>query len=322
MHRDRFTAGTAAFVMPHYSDGSGTGAHDHLREAVASLREQTDPSWRLVVVDDGSPHRRDRERVRALQEADRERVTVLQQDVNRGQGFCRNVGVRWAAAQGAPFVLFLDADDIAHPRRLERTRQVFAEHPEVDFLYSTFRVIDENGRPVARERLTPSVREVLDSHDRPVEGPNAWIRIGAETGYTSLTSTVSVRTGLASAYPFPEVRASEDAHAWLRMAAGGTSFKYDPEIPAQYRIPQGVAGSADRSRIGPDYYRRKMEVDTDGFRQALDIALRRGSVEPGEAPQLLAGFRRRLALTMEREGRSDLAAHILTAARREAEGVL
>ncbi|MFD3696958.1 glycosyltransferase family 2 protein [Streptomyces sp. NPDC058646] len=314
MHRDHAPAGTPAFVMPHFGDGSGTADHDHLRQAVASLREQTDPFWQLVVVDDGSPHRRDRERVRALHVADPERVVVLQQDVNRGQGFCRNVGVRWAAARGAPFVLFLDADDLAHPRRLERTRRIFAEHPEVDFVYSTFRVIDENGLPVPRERLTPSVREVLDSHERPVEGPNAWIRIGAETGYTSLTSTVAVRTALAVAHPFPEVRGSEDAHAWLRMAAGGTSFKYEPAIPARYRIPQGAAGSSDRARIGPDYYRRKTEVDTDGFRQALAIALRRGAIEPADAGPLLSGFRRRLALTMEREGRADLAADILAAA--------
>ncbi|WCD84483.1 UDP-Glc:alpha-D-GlcNAc-diphosphoundecaprenol beta-1,3-glucosyltransferase WfgD [Streptomyces xanthophaeus] len=314
MHRERTTAGTATFVMPHYSDGPGTGAHEHLREAVGSLRAQSDPAWRLVIVEDASPHGPDRERVRALQEEDRERVVVLQQDVNRGQGFCRNVGVRWAAGQGAPFVLFLDADDIAHPQRLERTRRTFAEHAEVDFLYSTFSVIDELGRPVPRERLTPSVQEILDSHDRPVEGPDAWIRIGAETGYTSLTSTVSVRTALASAYPFPEVRGSEDTHAWLRMAAGGSSFKYEPTIPARYRIPQGVAGSSDRSRIGSDYYRRKTEVDTDGFRQALDIALHRGSIGPAEAPQLLVRFLRRLALTMQREGRSDLAAEILASA--------
>ncbi|MFD8981684.1 glycosyltransferase family 2 protein [Streptomyces sp. NPDC059564] len=309
MDRDRPTPGTATFVMPYYGDGPD--AYEHLLQAVASLRGQTDPEWRLVIVDDGSPDRRNRERVRAIPDTDRERVTVLQQDVNRGQGFCRNAGVRWAAGQGAPLVLFQDADDIAHPERLERTRRIFTEHPEVDFLYSPFVVIDENGKPVDRQRLTPSVQEILDSHDRPVEGPNGWIRIGVETGYTSLTSTVSVRTTLATAHPFPEVRGSEDTHTWLRMAAGGTGFKYEPAIPAQYRIPQSVAGSSDRNRIGSDYYRRKMDVDTDGFRQALAIALRRKTIEPSQAPRLLSEFLRRLAVTMEREGRHDLAAQIL-----------
>ncbi|MEU8776969.1 glycosyltransferase family A protein [Streptomyces sp. NPDC048606] len=309
---DRSGAGTPVFVMPYYGDGPD--APDHLHQAVESLRAQTDPAWRLVLVDDASPRPGGRDAVGEVREADPARITVLRQPTNRGQGHGRNEGVRWAAGRGAPFVLFLDADDIAHPRRLERTRRTFADRPEVDFLYSSFTVVDERGDGVAPDRLTPSVREILDSHARAPEGPDAWIRIGVETGYTSLTSTVSVRTALASAHPFPEVRGSEDAHTWLRMAAGGTCVAYEPDIPARYRIPQSADGSRDRGRIGVHaYYRRKAEVDTDGFRRALAIALRRGTITAHEAPELLAAFLRRLALTMEREGRPDLAAEILAA---------
>jgi hypothetical protein len=305
----RHPADVATFVMPYYGDG--TASFRYLQESVASLHEQTDRHWRLVIVDDGSP--RNHEHVRELPHRYHDRVFLLEQADNRGQGTCRNLGVRWAAEHGSGIVLFQDADDVAHPRRLELSRRLFAEHPEVDFVYSSFHVIDENGRPVPEEQLTPSIREIIDSHRRsPVSGPDAWIRIGTDTGYTSLTSTVAVRTRLALDQPFPGVRSSEDSHTWLRMSAAGGSFAYLPSIPAGYRIPQDVAGSSDRSRIGPDYYRKKAEVDTDGFLTALAIALRRSGVDPADVPRLKAAFLRRLAQTMRREGQHDLARDILS----------
>jgi glycosyltransferase involved in cell wall biosynthesis len=301
---------TATFVMPHYADSPR--AAQYLDQAVQSLHGQTDREWRLVIVDDASPMPRDRKRLQELHNAHPDRIFVLQQEENRGQGFCRNIGIQWARDNGSEIVLFQDADDIAHPGRLEATRRAFAERPEVDFVYSTFSVIDEDGKPVPDNRLTPSVLEITQSHrDNPVEGPNAWIRMGVDTGYTTLTSSVSVRTALAVAYPFPHVRASEDAHAWFRMSAGGTSVGYLPSVPFRYRVPQNVTGSSDRSRIGPDYYRRKAEVDTDGFFEAISISLERGTIRPAEVHGLKNAFLRRLALTMEREGQQAVAQRIL-----------
>jgi glycosyltransferase involved in cell wall biosynthesis len=299
-------ADIATFVMPYYGDG--TASYRYLLEAVGSLHEQTDQRWRLVIIDDGSP--RNHESLRDLPYR-HDRIFILEQAGNRGQGACRNMGVQWAAQHESAIVLFMDADDLAHPRRLEVTRTAFEERQDVDFVYSTFSVIDENGAPVPERQLTPSIREIIGSHRRtPVTGPRAWIRIGTDSGYTSLTSTVAVRTQLALEQPFPHVRSSEDSHTWLRMSAAGGSFAYLPSIPCRYRIPQDVAGSSDRSRIGQDYYRKKAEVDTDGFFAAMSIALSRGTVEPSDVPVLKSRFLRRLAWTMAREGQHELAHEI------------
>ncbi|MFH9008939.1 glycosyltransferase [Streptomyces afghaniensis] len=296
--------------MPHYADASRAG--EYLDQTMESLHAQTDQDWQLAIIDDASPGSQDRERLQKLHELHPDRIFVIQQDVNRGQGFCRNVGVRWAWHRGSRFVLFQDADDIAHPQRLEVTRRTFDERPEVDFVYSTFSVVDEYGNEVPHSRLTPSLLEIIQSHqDNPVEGPDAWIRMGVDTGYTTLTSTVAVRTELAISHPFPHVRASEDAHAWFRMSAGGTSLAYLPSIPCQYRVPQGTAGSSDRNRIGADYYQRKAEVDTDGFFEAVSISLERQAIQPSEVHSLKSAFLRRLALTMEREGQHSVAGTIL-----------
>lgn len=301
-------ADVAMFVMPHYGDHPR--GREHLERAVASIVAQTDTSWHLVVIDDGSPGHA-REHLLALGRTLDDRMTVLLQPSNLGQGPARNIGVRWAAAYGAGIVLFLDADDESHPQRLEVVRSILATQPDVDLVYSTFTVVDELDRPVAHGDLTPSIAEILEGHDRnPVSGPDAWIAIGLDTGYTTLTSTVAVRTGLALAHPFPAARVSEDSHTWLRMGAAARSIAFDPSIPSRYRVPRDVNGSSARTQIGASFYRQKAQLDADGFHQAAAIAVARGTIDRERVPDLLRRFYVRLSETMRREGEHELAAEL------------
>jgi hypothetical protein len=302
----------ATFVTPYFGDDRRSTRF--LDRTVAGLRAQTDRDWRLVIVDDASPDPAAAEHLRALRASAPDRIHLIHRAVNAGQGVCRNVGVQWAAEQGSAIVAFQDADDVSDPRRLAAVRQLFAERPDVDFAYSTFAVIDENDDEVTGDRLTPSVAEIIQSHEQPVEGLDAWLPIGTQTGYTTLTSTIAVRTSLALRHPFPSGRGCEDAHTWLRMSGGGARFAFLPSIVTRYRIPQDTAGSSDRSRLGPDYYRLKAAVELDGFRQAITLASARSAVEAARIPTLIDEFTRRLVVTLRREGRDDIADELLAPA--------
>ncbi|MFI6079156.1 glycosyltransferase family 2 protein [Actinoplanes sp. NPDC051343] len=297
------------FVMPYFHESRESARY--LRRALDGLLAQTDPHWHLVIIDDGSPPRDAVAAVHELRGADQGRITVIERPVNQGQAVCRNVGVAWASGRRAPFILFHDADDISHEQRLEVTRETFSSRPHVGFVYSGLQVIDEDDLPVGIDRLTPSVSEIIRSHAKPVEGPNAWIAIGTESGYTTLTSTVSVRTDVAVAHPFPPVRGAEDGHTWLRMSAGGAHFAYLDGIPGRYRVPQASVGSSDRTRIGSSYYLIKAIVDRDGFVSALRLALEAGTVDALDAAALHQRFLHRLASTLQAEGRHALAQDVL-----------
>lgn len=298
----------ATFVMPFYSDQPD--AFTHAIQSVRSVLEQTDPNWRLVIIDDCSPlpQRRRSAQLDLLRSLDPLRIIVIANPVNRGQGVCRNIGIEWAHRAGSPIVLFQDADDIAHPRRLEVNRQVF-QTGRADFVYSPFTVIDEAGDRPAAADITPSIAEILAELDRrPVVGRDCWITLAAQTGYLTLTSTVAVSTELARRHPFPDCRGSEDTHAFLRMSGGGAVFSYQPDIPAQYRVRR-AGGSADRARIGrDDYYATKIRIDCDGFEQACEMALERGSVSAAEVVEIRDRFRSRLAETIRGEGMAELLA--------------
>lgn len=295
----------AVFAMPHYSDDPRFARH--LDRAVEGLLQQTGDEWTLVIVDDASPRGEDVQRLRDLQRALPGRVHCLLQQQNRGPGVCRNLGVQWAADRGAGIVLFHDADDVSHPNRLRRVRQLLCDQPEVDFVYSTFGVVDEEDRPLAESSIPPLVRETLEAHrQNPVTGVDGWMRIAAETGYCAQTSTVAVRTALALAHPFPEARVSEDSHTWLRMSGGGAHMAFLPDVPSLYRIKR-TGASTTRTRVGAGYFYQKVCVDRAGFEEATALALARQSVTVEQCAGIRTQFLRRLAQSMRREGQSELA---------------
>lgn len=297
----------ATFVMPVYLDG-GERALRWLEEAVQSVLDQTDPRWYLVMVNDQSPFSGTAELLERLSSQDR-RIKVVTLPANRGAAVVRNTGVAWAAKNDSPIVLYLDADDIAHPRRLETVRRIMIDDPDASVVYSTFQVIDEHDAEVPFDKLSEPIQEILECNRlNPPQGDTAWIDIGTVTGYANLTSSTAVRTELAGQYPFPDVRAAEDTNAWILYGAAG-KFVYTPDVPTRYRIPQDAAASSMRERLGGEheYFSQQCESVRESFAKAINIAIVRGTVGPAEKGRLLAGYHVRTAHTMYAAGYTDLA---------------
>jgi hypothetical protein len=287
-----------AFVIPHYARDARRLTY--LRRAVESILTQSSSDYRLVIVDDASPFPDIDAALADIRRLD-SRIEVLRHACNIGPGGARNTGVRRAAALKAPFVMFHDDDDVANQHRVKLTKALFTRHAEIDFIYSDFIAVDENGCPIPPAETRLDMLEVLEQLGRgPVVGPDAWISIATDTGFLATTSTVAVRTDLAVAVPFPPFRVSEDSHTWLRMSASGAHFAYAPEIPAQYRITRG----ADPSCKGRDrvFLAEKAHNDIEGFVEAAALASSRGVALPLATDDLIRRFLHRLAACLERQG--------------------
>ena len=116
--------------------------HNHgrfLPHALTSALGQTAPPREVLVIDDGSTD--DTAAVVRPFLAD-PRVCYERTD-HLGPAAAKNVGVRMARA---PFVAFLDADDVWLPSKLERQLAVFAAAPDVGVVYTRRLLIDEHGR--------------------------------------------------------------------------------------------------------------------------------------------------------------------------------
>lgn len=297
---NEYKTGIASFIMPHWRKDNEL-SRVHLDEAIRSIEKQTDSRWHLVIVDDCSPCKEAADYLDVQKDRLKEKLTVIKLKQNSGAGIARNVGIEWAYRNHSPIVLFLDADDISHPKRLETVRRHFVENVKANVVYSTFQVIDEYGNKIKEEQIAPSIREILQGHkDNVVEGENAWIKIGLEKNYTNLTSSTAVRTDLAYETPFPDVRVSEDAHTWFRYGAHKGVFIYDSSIPSMYRIPSSTE-CASRERLH-NFCERKVKVDVDGFMAAMDIALNNGNVRLEDRNKLLGYFCIKLAESMQYAG--------------------
>jgi glycosyltransferase involved in cell wall biosynthesis len=99
-----------------------------LEEAVKSVRDQTLAGWELILVDDGSTDASTAIARKLAEEDERIRYVDHPGHENRGRSASRNVG---AAHATAPFIAFLDADDVWEPEKLAEQVEVLETMPDV-----------------------------------------------------------------------------------------------------------------------------------------------------------------------------------------------
>ena len=286
---------TPAFIMPMKISGSDMEIR-HLLSAVDSIKKQTDKDWILVIVDDFSNDKRVSDTLSVIKSDLKDKVHIIHLEKNVGSGMARNVGIKYANEIGSPFILFNDSDDISNPKRLELVRKAF-EDETVNVVYMSFDVIDENDSIVPLDKVTLSVKEIIDGHKTDVvSGENAWISIAEKKKYTNLTSCTAVRTSLAVKEPFPPLSVSEDSHTWYRYAAHPGKFVFLDGIKNNYRICTGVQ-SRSRS-INNDFYRMMYETDSAGFEEAVKLAKKYGTMGGRDENDIRVAFHVRVALTL------------------------
>lgn len=123
---------------------------------IDSVLAQTDPHWRLTVIDDGYPGSVVADHIARLGDA---RITYRRNE--RNVGITENFRRAVAAASGS-HVVVLGSDDLLLPGYVEHMRATIEAFPGVDVIQPGVRVIDDAGRPahslvdlVKQRMLTP-----------------------------------------------------------------------------------------------------------------------------------------------------------------------
>ncbi|PNU04773.1 glycosyltransferase family 2 protein [Novosphingobium guangzhouense] len=125
-----------------------------LPAALDSVRAQTLPVSRIIVVDDGSTDGTV-EWLRGL--AARDDRLVLVENRHGGANRARNAGIAEARAQ---WVAFLDSDDAWEPEKLERQFALLADRPDLVALFCGFRLVGANVEMIHRPRDNPSLLDL------------------------------------------------------------------------------------------------------------------------------------------------------------------
>lgn len=168
--------------------------------ALESVRNQTRPVQRIVVVDDGSTDR-SVETVRAMKD---DRIALFQQP-NEGAHVALNRGIREAGE--CDFIAILNSDDVFEPRRIEVGVGFLEANPGIDVICTKMQFIDTGGKPLPQN--DPKVRRL----DRvwPRGGQNA--DLPTAMGIANVAKTSSNFLGRAArfrAHPFRAYRYVHD----------------------------------------------------------------------------------------------------------------
>jgi glycosyltransferase involved in cell wall biosynthesis len=122
----------------------------YIENCIYSVQQQSLPAARIIVADDGSTDRTV-EIVTSLQQAD-SRITLLKLP-HAGVSAARNAGI---AASSAPYIGFLDADDLWLPEKLAHQFAAFeAGGREVGFAHSSYFFINEESTALPELRVYP-----------------------------------------------------------------------------------------------------------------------------------------------------------------------
>jgi glycosyltransferase involved in cell wall biosynthesis len=166
-----------------------------LREAINSVLAQSNQSFELIVVDDGST------------DGTAEHLTKLDQTIrveridHCGPGAARNHGVALARA---PLIAFLDSDDIWAPTKLERQLAFMRANPDCA-ISQTNEIWIRNGR-----RVNPGLRHRKRAGDIFIDS--------LRTCLISMSATMMRTELFRSLCGFDEsMAAAEDYDLWLRI---------------------------------------------------------------------------------------------------------
>jgi hypothetical protein len=185
-----------------------------LREAISSVLAQDFGNFEFIIVDDGST-----DGSSEIMDSFKDDRLVISKTRHIGRSNVLNHGMSLARA---PYVAFLDADDVSLPGRLKTQYEMMAANRSLDLVGSFYDIIDDDGRLLDRACLPTDPVYIL------------W-RLQFQCIY--LTSTVILRPGPAlKAGLFPEdMIVAHDYKLFLSMARP-LNTRMIPRFLSRYRI--------------------------------------------------------------------------------------
>lgn len=132
-------------------------AEQYIKDAVASILNQTYKNLELIIIDDGSTDNT-LQIVTSIQD---KKIVLVKNKINRGQIYTRNLGLKMAKGM---YIGMFDADDIAYPDKYETQIAFLEKNKDVGMLGSWARFIDADGKRMkggwqlkAKPEMIPSI---------------------------------------------------------------------------------------------------------------------------------------------------------------------
>ena len=193
-----------------------------IKECVNSVLGQTHPVNNIFISDDGST-----DDTTAVVNALAQNNPNIKLICNKHHGVShtRNVGIRHS---NAPYIAFLDSDDIWEPDKIEKQMSIFNQaEQDTGLVFSSYRLIDEAGTPYFGEPVIPPKKRGYLFKDLLFED---FVISGSASG------VLIKRKFLDQVGYFDErMYYGEDGDLWIRLSSV-CSFDFDPDPLLKIRV--------------------------------------------------------------------------------------
>ena len=204
-----------SIIMPVYN------GQLYIIESIESVLAQTYENWELIIVNDGSTDKTE-EIIFKFQNLSN-KVKYFYK-VNEGQVKATNFGI---LKSNGEYVAFLDSDDLWENDKLNRQINFILKNKNVDFLYSKYNSIDENGNLLCTNNSHDSLNHYKDLLKRCFIGRLTVI----------VKKSILIELNLFDEF----LHSTDDWDMWIRISE---KFKLSflDEVVASYRIhPQSMS---------------------------------------------------------------------------------
>jgi glycosyltransferase involved in cell wall biosynthesis len=209
----------------------------YLPEAIESVLEQTFKEYEIIVINDGSTDKT----IQVLEQY-LPYIKLVNQE-NKGPGAARNAGIYSAMGD---FLVFLDADDLILPRKLEAQIEYLEKFPGIDIVYSNGYYSKTDSSGSIRKRLFTETGYLRKELGTPLESLN----ILAVQNAFPLHAAMVKKQLVVDADGFDEtLLALEDWDLWYRLAQTSTFGYLDLPLVEYRYVPLGLSSNSFRQKF-------------------------------------------------------------------------
>jgi glycosyltransferase involved in cell wall biosynthesis len=255
---------TLSIVMPVYN------AAAYIREAVASILNQTFTDFELIIINDGSTD----DSMEVLNGFKDSRISILDNEKNSGIVFSRNKGID--AAKGK-FIAPFDSDDIALPEKFEKQISFLHKNPDFGMIGSWAWLIDKHGKKLKEKWKVNAPAERIPA-------------ILLFRNYFVQSSMVIRSEVIPSGKYSKGFDVVEDYKMWFDITRNHKSWNF-PDYLVKYRIHKKGASQSDqhqydlRDMMMFDYIYGILGITLNPVQKKLLVNLKKG--KPFESPDHL-----------------------------------
>jgi teichuronic acid biosynthesis glycosyltransferase TuaG len=197
----------------------------YISKTINSVFRQTYKNWKLIIIDDASTD--DTKKILETifkKKKVRKKITILKNNINRGQAFSRNRGLKYSKSK---FVTFLDSDDFWQKNKLKKQIKFMLKY-NYDFTYSDYKSIKNN-------------------KIKTIKTPNFFNYKNFTKNTSIATSTMIIKKKILKNLLFPDLKLCEDYYFKCLILKSKDAYKC-PGVYSFYRLRNNSLQS-DRLRV-------------------------------------------------------------------------